>query len=961
MQVLLCNSIIHAQYFSIGQDPANIKWQQIKSENFTILYPKGFDSHAMYLANVLQYVREHGTQSLGTPPKQVTAILHNRSAVSNGYSLWAPKRNEYFTCPPQDNYAQDWIEQLATHEYRHMTQMNMLNCGATKVLGWFFGQQINSLVLGLYVPLWFMEGDAVTTETLLTKSGRGRIPSFEMIERAQILGYKRFNYDKAVLGSYKDYVPDQYYFGYQLVAGARKMYGAELWKSAMETTGKDPFMVTPFNKGLKKVSGLNKTQLYKSVYDNLDSLWKVQRDKSTFNPFTSITPDKQKVYTNYTFPHFINDSTIIAEKSGLDDIERLVQINYKGEEKIIHTPGFYIYESLSITENNAFNSSNLKISDNHSKPEKYITWAEHKIDKRWAIRDYSVIMTRDFETGKTKQITKKSRYFAPYLFPDSKKIVAVEVTENSDCSLVILDRQTGAVLNKIPAGGTNLFQTPSVSDDGKRIAAVLFDHNVGKSIVAINPETGQKEILVKPSFDEISDPHLYKNYLFFNGIYSGIDNVYALDTLTGKIWQVTSALYGATDLEISPNGKKMTYSNYTPFGYQIAEANFNPSLWKPIEQVTDNSIKLYQSLLPQESGLVDSVNIPIKNYDIKNYSKLGHLFNLHSWAPLFINANNMTLHPGVSIASQNMLSTTFATLGYDYKPNEKVGRYYATASYQGWYPVFNATYSYGKDVAYLYQNPGEPAMKRLSFNSSDFLFGTNIPLNFTIGHYIQEILPSASIEHIATTDTLIPTNYTVMDYSLLLVNQVKTVLRDVLPRWEQAITLEYKNTPFGGSNFGNEFNAELLLLFPGLARHHSFSILGGYQTKTPGDYAFPNLLAYPRGYNKTSEYSGTLYNNNLESVSLNYGLPLCYPDLRIGSLFYFQRFRANLFYDYAIGKTNSVTTQYHSTGVELTTDMNIVRFIFPLSPGVRASYIPSLNKTVFEFLISINFTGNYTN
>ena len=245
-----------------------------------------------------------------------------------------------------------------------------------------------------------------------------------------------------------------------MVAGARKLYGSGIWKSAMMTTGKDPFIVTPFNRGLKKVSGLNKTQLYKNIFDNLDSLWKVQRDQLTYTPFKSITPDKQKIYTNYKFPHYINNNDIIAEKSGLDDIERLVRINENEKEKIIHTPGFFIFKSLSISSTDADNNTNFNPSDNHSKPAKLITWAEQKIDKRWAIRDYSVVMTYDPESGKTKQLTKKSRYFAPSLFPDSKKIVAVEVTQNNDCSLVILNSETGEVINKIPAGGTQPVSNP---------------------------------------------------------------------------------------------------------------------------------------------------------------------------------------------------------------------------------------------------------------------------------------------------------------------------------------------------------------------------------------------------------------------------------------------------------------------------------------------------------------------
>lgn len=137
------------QYFEIGQDPASVKWQQLKTENFTIIYPVEFTKNVQYLANVLQYVRVYGTKTLGHQPKHLTVILHDRSVLSNGYSLWAPKRSEYITCPPQDNYAQDWLEQLATHEYRHTVQIDMLNRGITKGLTWLFGQQATAAVLGL--------------------------------------------------------------------------------------------------------------------------------------------------------------------------------------------------------------------------------------------------------------------------------------------------------------------------------------------------------------------------------------------------------------------------------------------------------------------------------------------------------------------------------------------------------------------------------------------------------------------------------------------------------------------------------------------------------------------------------------------------------------------------------------------------------------------------------------------
>ncbi|MFH0864948.1 MAG: hypothetical protein V1904_02045 [Bacteroidota bacterium] len=952
--------LVSAQYYNIGQDPASVKWLKIKSENFTIIYPDDFTTHAEYLANALQYVRDYGTLTLGHKPKHLTVILHNSTIVPNAFSLWAPKRNEFFTCPPQNNYAQDWIEQLAVHEYRHITQMDMLNKGVTKVLTFLLGQQVTVAVLGLFVPMWFMEGDAVCTETLLSHSGRGRIPSFEMKVRAQVLEKKMFTYDKAVLGSYKDFVPEQYNFGYEMVAYSRKVFGHFLWQNAMEMTGKYPFLITPYNKGLKKVCGMGKNKLYQFVFTKLDSAWTAQKTSTILTSFKPVTADENKIYTNYKFAHYITDSIILAEKSGMDDIARFVIIDKQGNETKIHTPGFYSYESLSITKTldpgnsgskeknspNSFTTDNLSLSNN------LMVWAERKFDKRWGLRDFSVIVTYDFNSGKAKEITKKSRYFAPYLFPDGKKIVAVEVDETSKSSLVIIDAVTGDVIKKIFAGDSENLLTPSVSSDGKTIIVVLFNGN-GKSIIAINIESGGRKVLLQPSFKEVTNPMLYKNYLFYNGIYSGLDNIFALDTLSKKIFQVTSALYGANDIDISSDGKKIIYSNYTSDGYQIVQAAFDTSQWIPLEQVKDNALNLYKDLLIQEAGVVDSANIPASHYEPKKYNKLLHLFNPHSWAPLAIDAGNMTVHPGFSLMSQNYLGTMVSTLGYNYSINNKAGKYFADVSYYGWYPVLSLKYEYGKDV--LFKDSADVS-QNYSWNSSDLKFGISLPLRFTKGCNIFGFNPGIST-HIVRTDDVPEINgitifdkFNVMNYSFSAFNQVKSVERDMRPRWGQAVQLVYKHTPFNGADLGAIFSGEFSLFFPGIARHHSFMISGGYQKKDPGTYSFSDLLFYPRGY-------ADQFNDELKSIRFNYKLPLCYPDFKIGSLLYFKRFKANLFYDYAEGNTGIDYKYYSSTGIEVTTDMNVLRFLFPVDLGVRSTYMPDTKKMNYEFLIGMNFTG----
>ena len=77
------------------------------------------------------------------------------------------------------------------------------------------------------------------------------------------------SYDKAVFGSYNDFIPNHYEFGYHLVAGARVKYGASLWEKAIKNTGINSLCGFPFSQGLKKECGLGKEWLYRQTFNDL--------------------------------------------------------------------------------------------------------------------------------------------------------------------------------------------------------------------------------------------------------------------------------------------------------------------------------------------------------------------------------------------------------------------------------------------------------------------------------------------------------------------------------------------------------------------------------------------------------------------------------------------------------------------------------------------------------------------
>ena len=150
---------------------------------------------------------------------------------------------ELVTTPPQDSYAQDWISQLSLHEYRHVVQISQLCQGFTSALS-LLREKLPRGSVSALLPSWLYEGDAVVNETVNSQAGRGRVPGFEMPLRTMLLeNRKLFTYSKALLGSYRDFVPDQYQYGYPMVSYGMARYGEKTWPDAFNYTARNPFLI----------------------------------------------------------------------------------------------------------------------------------------------------------------------------------------------------------------------------------------------------------------------------------------------------------------------------------------------------------------------------------------------------------------------------------------------------------------------------------------------------------------------------------------------------------------------------------------------------------------------------------------------------------------------------------------------------------------------------------------------
>lgn len=972
--ILLFSTLpIFGQYYTSGTDPASIKWKQINTDRFRLVFPEEFSHAALDLSFYLDSIAPKVEALLHHRPKKIDILIHGRSAYSNGFVSWAPRRIELYPTPDQENYSTDWLEQLAIHEYRHVVQIDKLRQGFTKFGSWFTGQQAIGAVLGLYVPLWFMEGDAVITETTLSKSGRGRLPVFTQPLKARLIEYGYDSFDKAYLGSYRDYIPDYYKLGYHFTAEVRRRYGADLWSDVLDNIGRNSWSLTPFRKAIRKTGFRNQRLLYNAVFDSLTTEWRnydLNLTSSKYRIFAKGDDD----YTNIEYPVVTARDEVFVQIDGPGQRTRIVQILPNGDKKNIVYTG--IRNSDPITAN-----------------ERWIAWTELQPHIRWENADYSIVRVFDRIEGKTKNLTAKSRYFSPTLSSYSDTLAVVECTTNYRFFISLIDIPSGETIKKIATPENAFPMHPSWTDKQDELVMVLFT-NSGKSIATLNTKTDTWKTLRNPSFDEPKYPTKKGDYVWFTASTPNSEEIFRLSTLTGKTTQVTQSRFGATYPAIL-NKDTLLYCDYSAKGYQLVKIPAQQT-WETEVTPADLTNPLVKQLTKQEKRNTEySIH---KTPEIKSYSKW-NLLNIHSWAPAYVNIDDSEIYPGISLMSQNLLGTAIVTAGYNAANSKSYEKYHVGFSWRGWFPIIDFDIKWGdykETFSNQYQiNNGFYTIDQLGKEKHlNIEVGAKIPLYLSRGkwqryfqvetqlesqsisnqNYIQNIYTYLVNFSTPTDKNLIKLpdiNYRGMEYSLYFHNKLRGTNRDVNTRFGQSVSLLYRHTPWGNYNAGENYGISSRLYFPGIGKHHSLVVDNQWQKKIGGDtissesnyltyLKFNDLLDMPRGYN-------SIYNDEMYIFNGTYQMPLWNPDWSLPGVLYIKRFRLHLFFDLAVAKYQlqekdsktiyRYSNTYTSTGIELLSDLHAFRFILPFTIGYRGGFREVDNSLFHEVIISTSFNN----
>ncbi|MFQ3578718.1 MAG: hypothetical protein SNJ71_01080 [Bacteroidales bacterium] len=968
---ILINIQAYSQFYVTGQEPYSLRWNILKKDNLRIIYPRGNDSLAHLLMKRFVMAQDYVSYSLPSKNRRLSIVLRSNTSISNGFVTLAPRRMELFNTPSQDIEPIDWFDLLAIHEYRHVKQFDYMNQGLNKAFYYFMGEQLVAGYSAMMIPNWYWEGDAVVTETSLTKSGRGRIPDFDVDLRAQLVDKKKYSYNKAVFGSFKHYTPNHYTLGYHLVSYGRIRWGAELWESAVSYVGypwpnfgvkgkNDPnnrsslFFINGFNHGIKLYTGISKVKLYNMVLDSLKK--KITEDNKIYlvtnqQPLPckecypikdkKLIPPPQNSYTNISFPIRINDSSTLAYRTGFSFYPQIINISNNGTVSNVLNIGGKVYGN--------------PISTNG----KTIVWNQYNSDIRWGMKDYTDIYTYNIETQKKIQLTKRTRYFSPTISPDNTTIATVHVSDKNIYTLVLLDATTGNEIKTLRHPDNEFIITPSWHSDNKTIVCILLGKN-GKRLVTWNTEHNEIKELISPTYINIKNPIFYKDYVLFSYSKTGKDEIFAINTNTGSLYQITGSRFGADFPSVYND--TLFYSDFTADGYKPNVLLLDTKTWKEENALVILKNDTPEILAKQEKGIPDFYDTTHISYKKKPYRRLLHIVNIHSWGPASVQYNTTEIEKienGIFINSQNLLSTAIIKSGYFFG-NEKVRGWRTEFYYYGFYPIFTTSFELGEKFFEIKNDTN-----LYSYNRNIANINVTLPFNFSQGNITRTITitainqytttsPNKNTPNVSLYNPLTGKTYSIISnyYTTGITTRCNFLLKkrykDLYPQLGaigQAGVL-FTIPAFSSVEGGPLSYSSLSLLLPGMLRHHSTLLYAAYQNQnTNSIITYSNKIRMVRGYKDYSPFS-----KDIVTVNANYHFTICNPDASIGGFMYVKRLKGNIFYD----KTFTNKDELSSIGFEFTNDFYLFRTPLPFDLGIRFSYLIEKNHVAAEFMAAFN-------
>jgi hypothetical protein len=904
-------SLAQAAYSVLDQNPFSVKHRRISLNRYPvkIIYPEGLDSVAQVTANQLERNLGQIGQGMNASLHSWKIVLQNQGMLSNGFVSLAAPRSEYFTTPTQDPSLlgnNDWLELLAAHESRHMFQNELGRTGLSKWLHYFWGANGQMAYTNLMIPHWVWEGDAITTESRIQGAGRSDIPQFKMPLRAYVDYFGVPKYAKVMGRSYREFVPNHYVFGQYFVQKLQQTYGqaviGEIWQKSLNTPG--PFS---FSRAVKQKSGYS---IDNFARNSLQQLAPIENDKKR---------RKQVGFTNYLYPIPVSDTSYVALMSGFDANMQLILHTPSGEKRLAYIGPYY-------------DNSMLSASD------KFVIWSEYQYHPRWGQRNQTSFFLYDFEKQKRIKWKSVGQATNPSISSDSKYIGAIVYEKSGATSLRVFDRETGENIAQLVGQPGEQFMQPRLQSDADFVFISKVAKN--KTIRIWNWKSNKIRESIELGTINASHPYLVGTEILMNMPVNGVDQVVAVDLSTKKLLQKSSEKYGA--YHGIKQGANLIYNQYTATGYQVVSS----------DTFSNDPVPLAGFSVPKADSLV--------TYPVDTYSKW-NLINPYAWGGLVTSEGNSL---DIGLISRDVLNNLQASAGYQWSANEQVGKRFARFSYQGFFPIIDFNYEAGmrSTTLNLPISANQFALTTDQWNQTKYSIGLRIPFNLTHSVFQESLEVRTKLDLLQVSgydlqrryiSEAFNGTYSSMNYLINYSKLFNRTYRDLQSKWGFQFVGRYTATPFKQSLQAEMWTLQTKFFLPGFMKHHGFGVRLGYQQESKGNYRFSSNLVFPRGFTYASY-------DRMFSYSVDYRFPLASTDFNLGRIVYLKRLNMDIFADGGRGqvkqKSQVLTRDYQSIGVDLSFQVHLMRFSQEFELGVRGVYLPQTKELAwFPLVLDIGF------
>lgn len=935
-----------AQFYNFGTDPSSVKWSQIRTPDFRLIYPRGLDSLArVYLFN-LERMRPVVNAQLLLDTKPIPVVLHPYTTLSNGSVSWAPKVVHLITTPEAYRWTSEpWVEQLTTHELRHVVQTQHFTKGVFSALKFLMGEQSVGIGLGLFSSSVFLEGDAVIAETENSRAGRGRSASFLMYQRALLLDGIQWNWDRSVFGSYHFKSINKYAIGYTMLATQRIRRSDPYYTGRFFREKAHLYDIKKIFKKKQDRPFPTKDAMINDYQQLFGDMWRRE-----LGQIGEITPSArlsggQRLYCDYTSPVPVNDSlsmygpSVFAVKNGLEYVPEIVRIDTLGNEH--HVCWFSSYSS-KLTE--AVGGR--------------IYWSETVMHEVADLENYSEIRYLDLRDGDSRSIARNTRWYNPSVHPDGTVLAVSEYPVDGTSRLLIVSPGNGELLSDFGAPEKGQVVESCFSGD------YVYVTCIGASGVGIyrkhifSEEGSQWETVAPQQRSDIRNLRSCRNGIVFATDLDGVMNIYSIDASDFSLHKLTNAKYGANYPFLGPNSRLMAYSEYDRFGYHLAStgedelewslANFDePYVNRVAEALSD---QVYEAGLEAPAG--DSSYFDVNLYPARNYSRVLHAVNIHSFAPVYYNVDRIMAFSmdnyydlaslGATLYSQNVLGTMTSMLGYSYHGGFHSAHGKVTAT------LFDFDIEASVDFNDRFRTVDMPFEKA---KNPDFTPPTSTkrlikgsltidyPFNLYHDGWQSMLIPSVTanlsndLTGVAEDDGIRCFPKSDLTLGLRYFRMLGTARAAIFPRHGGSLSAAFNMPILGRSVYSPLAFMSGYLYFPGFTRSQGFKLSGVLQHQFLGNgegLLSESMAALPRGYKvakPTVDYA---------KMMIDYAIPVWLGDVTIPGLLYLMRMQFIPFADFALDRDTLRNIRwYGSAGADIMFHFHLFRLGAEIKAGVR--------------------------